>query len=74
MKYDPAYLKALRAPLDNIQFVPTGGVSAENAAAFRRADPFTLGGSSAVVKGQMEEIPVIQDRARRLREAWDSAL
>ena len=39
----PAYLKALRAPLDDIAFVPTGGVSTENAAAWRKAGAVAIG-------------------------------
>lgn len=41
----PAYLKAIRGPLPNIRLVPTGGVSAANAADYIRA------GAAAVAVG-----------------------
>ena len=39
----PAYLKALRAPLNDIEFVPTGGVSLENIAEYARAGAVATG-------------------------------
>ena len=33
----PGYLKALRAPLDDVAFIPTGGVDPETLGAFHRA-------------------------------------
>lgn len=39
----PDYLKAILAPLPQLRLVPTGGVSAENAAAFIKAGAAALG-------------------------------
>ncbi|NJM06120.1 bifunctional 4-hydroxy-2-oxoglutarate aldolase/2-dehydro-3-deoxy-phosphogluconate aldolase [Candidatus Gracilibacteria bacterium] len=68
----PAYLKALRAPLDDIDFVPTGGVNVETIAAFRRAGAVAVGVGSALVSANatLEELSA---RAAALRKAWDAA-
>lgn len=39
----PEYLRQLRAPLHDAQFVPTGGISAENAGAYLKAGAVALG-------------------------------
>ena len=39
----PKYLKALKAPLPQIELIPTGGVSLETAAEFLAAGAFALG-------------------------------
>lgn len=67
----PAYLKALRAPLDDIAFVPTGGVSAENAAAWRAAGAVALGVGSTLIKGPQQPMADLITRARALKKAWE---
>ena len=67
----PRYLKALRAPLDDIDFVPTGGISAENAAAYRQAGAFALAIGSALVRGTDQSLEDLSNRAIVLRQAWD---
>ncbi len=65
------YLKALRAPLPQIELIPTGGVSLDTAAAFIAAGASALG-----VGGDLVDIAalhegrghVIGDRARRYLE------
>ncbi|MCY3898158.1 MAG: bifunctional 4-hydroxy-2-oxoglutarate aldolase/2-dehydro-3-deoxy-phosphogluconate aldolase [Caldilineaceae bacterium] len=68
----PAYLKALRAPLDDIQFVPTGGIGPDNAAAWARAGAAALGVGSSLVTGPHQPMADLIQRARALRQAWES--
>ncbi len=68
----PAYLKALRAPLDDIQFVPTGGIGPDNAAAWAAAGAAALGVGSALVTGPGQTMADLIKRARALRQAWES--
>ena len=68
----PAYLKALRAPLDDIQFVPTGGIGPENAAAWAKAGAAALGVGSSLVTGPHQPMADLIERARALRHAWQS--
>ena len=69
----PAYLKALRAPLDDIQFVPTGGIGPENAAAWAKAGAAALGVGSALVTGSHQPMADLIERARALRLAWQAS-
>lgn len=62
----PGYLKALRAPLDDVDFVPTGGVSPENAADYLRAGAAALGVGSELVDGPRGDLGELTARARRL--------
>jgi 2-dehydro-3-deoxyphosphogluconate aldolase/(4S)-4-hydroxy-2-oxoglutarate aldolase len=67
----PVYLKALRAPLNDIDFVPVGGVSIENIREYARVGAAAVGlGGNLVVDGEQSEKDLIL-RARALREAWD---
>ena len=58
----PAYLKSLKAPLPQIELIPTGGVSLENAAAFIAAGAFALGVGADLVKG---DAATITEKARQ---------
>lgn len=65
-----AYLKALRAPLPQVQFVPTGGIHADNAADFLRAGAFALGIGDSLVSSTLlaaGDFASIEARARTLR-------
>ena len=68
----PDYLRALRGPLGHIPMMPTGGVSAENAAAFIAAGATALGVGSSLVnpdvftQGGLERL---RERAGRLMAA-----
>lgn len=68
----PAYLKAVLAPLPQVRLVPTGGISAENAAEYLKAGATALGvggrlvDKSAVAKGDWAALTV---EAQRLMEA-----
>lgn len=61
----PAYIKALRAPLPHLRLVPTGGVTAANAAEFIRAGCAALGAGSSLVpaaalrEGRWDEIQTL---------------
>jgi 2-dehydro-3-deoxyphosphogluconate aldolase/(4S)-4-hydroxy-2-oxoglutarate aldolase len=72
----PAYIKDLRGPLRTIPLLPTGGVTADNAAAFLAAGAWGLGIGSALVDpalvaaGRFDELT---KRARRLAEIVSSA-
>ena len=68
----PAYLKALRAPLDDIEFVPTGGIGPENAAAWANAGAAAIGAGSSLVTGPNQPMADLIERARALRRAWQS--
>ncbi len=69
----PAYLKALRAPLDDIEFVPTGGVAVENVGHWRRAGAVAVAIGSALVSDSMRGFEEVHRRAKLFREAWDGA-
>lgn len=68
----PGYLRALRGPLGHIPLVPTGGVSADNAAAFMTAGAAALGIGGSLVNpnvlaaGGLERL---RERAERLMVA-----
>jgi 2-dehydro-3-deoxyphosphogluconate aldolase/(4S)-4-hydroxy-2-oxoglutarate aldolase len=65
-----SYLKALKAPLPQIEMIPTGGVSLSTAASFLAAGAFALGAgsdlvnASAIAQGKPE---LITDQAKRYR-------
>jgi len=68
----PAYLKAVRAPLNDVALVPTGGVSADNAAAYAKAGAVALGVGSCLITGPDQPMSDLITRARSLRAAWES--
>jgi 2-dehydro-3-deoxyphosphogluconate aldolase / (4S)-4-hydroxy-2-oxoglutarate aldolase len=67
----PAYLKAVRAPLNDVALVPTGGVSAENAGAYAKAGAAALGVGSCLITGPDQRMDDLITRARALRQAWE---
>ena len=72
----PGYLKALRAPLDDVAFIPTGGVDPETLGTFYRAGAAAFGIGSYLVKNvrvTAEELEGLTARARLLRRALDDA-
>ncbi|MBI2191435.1 MAG: bifunctional 4-hydroxy-2-oxoglutarate aldolase/2-dehydro-3-deoxy-phosphogluconate aldolase [Planctomycetes bacterium] len=68
----PAFIKAIRAPLPDVRLMPTGGVTAENAAEWLAAGATALaaGGSlvdkKALASGRFE---IITDKARQFVQA-----
>jgi 2-dehydro-3-deoxyphosphogluconate aldolase / (4S)-4-hydroxy-2-oxoglutarate aldolase len=69
----PEYLKQIRAPLDMVRLVPTGGIDASNARAYFEAGAVAVGVGSALVRNNFDGSPdAIGDltlRARRLMDA-----
>ena len=61
----PSYLKALKAPLPQIELVPTGGVSLKTAADFIKAGAAALGVGADLVTGQAS---LTTERARQFLE------
>jgi 2-dehydro-3-deoxyphosphogluconate aldolase/(4S)-4-hydroxy-2-oxoglutarate aldolase len=70
----PSYLKALKAPLPQIELVPTGGVSLKTAADFIKAGAAALGVGTDLVDVKAKS-SLITERAKRyveiVREARD---
>lgn len=69
----PSYLKALRAPLDDIDFVPTGGISVENIADYAKAGAVAVGLGSKLVLNREQSSQDLTKRAKMLSEAWKQA-
>ncbi len=69
----PSYLKALRAPLDDIKFIPTGGVTPDNVGDYIRAGAAAVGLGSALVTGPNQPADDLITRARAIRKAWKEA-
>lgn len=69
----PAYLKALRAPLDDIDFVPTGGISVENIADYAKAGAVAVGLGSKLVLNREQGNEDLTRCAQMLSEAWRQA-
>jgi Entner-Doudoroff aldolase len=68
----PAYLKAIRAPLNDIDFVPTGGVDVDNIAEFVRAGAVAVGVGGALVTAK-RSLAELAEKAAAFRAAWDEA-
>ncbi len=68
----PSYLKAIRAPLDDIEFVPTGGVSLENISAYAHAGAAAVGLGSKLIANRAQTSADLTSRAKALREAWEA--
>jgi 2-dehydro-3-deoxyphosphogluconate aldolase/(4S)-4-hydroxy-2-oxoglutarate aldolase len=62
----PAYLKALRAPLDDIGFVPTGGIHEGNLGDYIRAGAVAVGLGSSLITGPQQDLTAIHEAALRL--------
>jgi 2-dehydro-3-deoxyphosphogluconate aldolase/(4S)-4-hydroxy-2-oxoglutarate aldolase len=72
----PGYLKALRAPLDDIGFVPTGGINPETIGAFHEAGAAAFGVGSYLVKNPpftSAEGEALSVRAAALRSALEQS-
>jgi 2-dehydro-3-deoxyphosphogluconate aldolase/(4S)-4-hydroxy-2-oxoglutarate aldolase len=69
----PKYLKAIRAPLDDIKFIPTGGITPENVGDYIRAGAAAVGLGSALITGPDQSTDDLIQRARAIRNAWKEA-
>lgn len=68
----PGYVKALRAPLDDVKLIPTGGVTPENAVEYVRAGAWAVGiGSELTGKEILTDTTFakLQARAAEFAEA-----
>lgn len=67
----PAYLKALLAPFPTTQFLPTGGVTPENAAEWFAAGAIAVGAGGSLAPGTLEagNRADVVDAARRFAAA-----
>ncbi|HZS51510.1 MAG TPA: bifunctional 4-hydroxy-2-oxoglutarate aldolase/2-dehydro-3-deoxy-phosphogluconate aldolase [Bryobacterales bacterium] len=64
----PKYIRALKAPLPQVEMVPTGGVNLENTADFLRAGASAVAVGSEMVNAQalaMGNLEVVEENARR---------
>ena len=67
----PALIKALKAPLPQIELVPVGGVKLENTADFVRAGAAAVGVGSALINQKLldsQDFGTLTERARRFIE------
>jgi 2-dehydro-3-deoxyphosphogluconate aldolase/(4S)-4-hydroxy-2-oxoglutarate aldolase len=69
----PKYLKAIRAPLDDIKFVPTGGITPDNVGEYIRAGASAVGLGSALITGPDQTTDDLIRRARAILNAWKEA-
>ena len=69
----PRYLKAIRAPLDDIKFIPTGGITPDNVGEYIRAGAAAVGLGSALITGPDQPMDDLIKRARAIRAAWNEA-
>jgi 2-dehydro-3-deoxyphosphogluconate aldolase/(4S)-4-hydroxy-2-oxoglutarate aldolase len=67
----PAYLKAVRAPLDDIALIPTGGVGIESVSDYLRAGAVAVGLGGPLI-GKALEDGVRDDLAPRARRALEA--
>ena len=65
----PGWIKAVRGPFPEVRFVPSGGVSAENAASYAGEGVAALGTSWVAPRGLIAEhrFDEIEERAREFR-------
>lgn len=69
----PGYLKALRAPLDRIEFIPTGGITPENLAEYVEAGAVAVGVGSSLVGKPGQDLAELGARAKAFTSALSSA-
>ena len=67
----PAYIKAVRAPLPQIDLVPVGGVNLQTTADFLRSGAVAVGVGSALINQKLlesKDFAALSERARRFGE------
>lgn len=69
----PGYLRAIRAPLDDLQFVPTGGVRLEMLRAYREAGAAAVAVGSELTGGPSTPGATLRERAAAFVAAWEEA-
>jgi len=68
----PSYVKALQGPFEDVDFVPTGGVTLENVAEYRRAGSYAVGVGGEITRHFTTPDSLVE-RSRLWRNAWDEA-
>ncbi len=74
--FGPAYIKSLKAPFPNIEFMPTGGITPETVGDFLKAGAFATAAGSALVSAaalKAKDWPGITNRARQFVAAASAA-
>ncbi|MBP9838610.1 MAG: bifunctional 4-hydroxy-2-oxoglutarate aldolase/2-dehydro-3-deoxy-phosphogluconate aldolase [Proteobacteria bacterium] len=66
----PKYIKALAAPLDDVDFVPTGGINADNLADYIKAGACACGIGSSLVTSPNQTQAELKDNSDKLSAAW----
>lgn len=69
-----SYIKELRAPLNNIPLMPTGGINAGNIQDFKNAGAFAFGIGSALLPGKGKVDDSFLSKVRQLSEELVNAL
>jgi 2-dehydro-3-deoxyphosphogluconate aldolase/(4S)-4-hydroxy-2-oxoglutarate aldolase len=69
----PSYLKALCAPLNDIEFVPTGGIHGGNLAAYVQAGAVAFGLGSSLVKSTEQDLSALTKTASELLAVFQAA-
>ena len=64
----PAYLQQLLAPLNDVSFVPTGGISLDNAGAFMATGAVALGVGSSLIGHDFSSPGVFAELTARARQ------
>lgn len=72
--FGPGYLKALRAPFDDVEFMPTGGVTPANLGDYVRAGAVAVAAGSTLVAAPDQPKTDLAKRARGFRLAWEEAV
>lgn len=67
----PSYMKALRAPLGDVEFVPTGGIDLHNMAAFIDAGAVALGVGSALISDSDQDPRRVEAQAKQMTSILD---
>jgi len=71
----PQFIKAVKAPLPQVELVPVGGVSVDNVADFVRAGAAAVGVGGALINQKLldtGDFAALTERARRLVEAVEN--
>lgn len=64
-------MKALGGPLDEVEFVPTGGIGLDNLAAFVDAGAVALGVGSALIADPAPSPDRLTEKARQMKAMLD---
>lgn len=66
----PGYIRNIRAPLDNVNLLPTGGIDADNIRDYIDIGSIGVGVSSSIVKSDLEinekNLNIIEENAKKL--------